>query len=259
MAVIDPASPNLLLVAEHAVSAVAIAEFVVGRHDVSHPIIRAIGRVDATYFAPSSGVQSPLDHDGFHAVPLRSDDDATANGIMLVSSPTPDLHPDVLWASRQLSRQVARLFTKRELAEMRFGQERMLLYSIITRSPTRPPHGHRRQAMIANSHAEKLFAAPEDASGGAAGCVEHAVFRRVVDERGDADGSGAPGLLLVDPLEDDLLFELLSSRRRTNVRARSSSRFSEHHRSRARPQRLRKLPDPARRASGIRDERTGSI
>src|ERR1700752_3409298 len=72
VAVIDPASPNLLLVAQHAVPAGAIAEFVIGRHGVSHPIIRAIGRVDPTSFAPSAGVQSPLVQDGFHAVPLRS-------------------------------------------------------------------------------------------------------------------------------------------------------------------------------------------
>jgi signal transduction histidine kinase len=217
VAVVDPASPNLLFVAEHGVPAATIADFAVGRHDVSHPIIRAMGRVDATYFAPSSGVHTPLGSDGFHVVPLRSDDESTAHGVMLVSSPSPELHPNVLWATRQLSRQVARLFTKRELAEMRFGQERMLLYSIIN-AVTDPIllTDTEGKLIIANTHAEKLFAAPEDASEGwrRAVALNNMLFSAALSTSAVTQTDlSRRELLLVDPLEgSDLLFELLSSR-----------------------------------------------
>ena len=59
------------------------------------------------------------------------------------------------------------------LAETRFGQERMLLYSIINAvTDPDPAHGHRRQADHRERRRRELFAAPEDASEG---------WRRAVD------------------------------------------------------------------------------
>ena len=77
---------------------------------------------------------------------------------------------------------------ERELAETRFGQERMLLYSIIN-AVTDPIllTDTEGKLIIANTHAEKLFAAPEDASEGLAprgGAQQHAVLGGAVDERG---------------------------------------------------------------------------
>ena len=79
----------------------------------------------------------------------------------------PALSADVTWLVRQLSRQLSRLLTKRELADMRFGQERMLLYSIIN-AVTDPIllTDTEGKLIIANAPAEKLLAAPEHASEG---------------------------------------------------------------------------------------------
>ena len=216
-AIVDPASPNLLLVAEHGIAASAIAEFVISRDDLNHPLIRAMDRTEPTYFPPAANVHAPLDRDGFHALPLRSEDDVPSYGLLLVSSTGPEIHPDVLWAARQLSRQSARLFTKRELADMRFGQERMLLYSIIN-AVTDPIllTDTEGKLIIANTHAEKLFAAPEDASEGwrRAVALNNMLFSAALSTSAVTQTDLARReLLLVDPLEgSDLLFELLSSR-----------------------------------------------
>jgi signal transduction histidine kinase len=217
MAVVDPASPNLLIIAEHGIATATIAEFVVDRSDATNPLIRAMSRVDPTYVAPLSGVHSPFEREGFHVIPLRSDDDGPAHGILLTTSPTPELDPVILWGTRQLSRQLVRLFTKRELAELRFGQERMLLYSIIN-AVTDPIllTDTEGKLIIANTHAEKLLAAPEDASDGwrRAVALNNMLFSAALSTSAVTQTDlSRRELLLVDPLEgSDLLFELLSSR-----------------------------------------------
>jgi signal transduction histidine kinase len=215
IAVMDPSSPHLLPIAEHGITAATLADFVIGRDDVNHPLIRAMERPEPTYFAPSSVVQSPIQPTGFHVVPLRFENGAPAQGMLLVSAPTPELHPDVLWLSRQLSKQIGRLFTT--LTEAHSGQERMLLYSIIN-AVTDPIllTDTEGKLIIANTHAEKLFAAPEDASEGwrRAVALNNMLFSAALSTSAVTQTDMARReLLLVDPLEgSDLLFELLSSR-----------------------------------------------
>jgi PAS domain S-box-containing protein len=218
VAVVDAGSPSLILIAEHGIRSSAVADFAVARHDTSHPLIRAMERVEPTYFGPSIAVIPPLDGSGFHAVPLRTDEDSTVHGLMLVGSPTPDLHPDVIWLARQLSKQMSRLLTPRGSAEAAgFGQERMLLYSIIN-AVTDPIllTDTEGKLMIANTHAEKLFAAPEDASEGwrRAVALNNMLFSAALSTSAVTQTDlSRRELLLVDPLEgSDLLFELLSSR-----------------------------------------------
>jgi PAS domain S-box-containing protein len=116
-----------------------------------------------------------------------------------------------------LSKQVARLVSRQTLAETRFGQERMLLYSIIN-AVTDPIllTDAEGKLIIANTHAEKLFAAPEDASEGwrRAVALNNMLFSAALSTSAVAHIELARReLLLVDPLEgSDLLFELLSSR-----------------------------------------------
>ena len=128
--------------------------------------------------------------------PLRGDDDPVAHGLLLASTSGPDLSPGVAWVARMLGRQVSRVLSRERLAETRFGQERMLLYSIIN-AVTDPIllTDTEGKLIIANTHAEKLFAAPEDASEGwrRAVALNNMLFSAALSTSAVApDGSGAP-------------------------------------------------------------------
>jgi PAS domain S-box-containing protein len=217
VAVIDPSSPNLLLVAEHGVPDSAVADFVIARDQGDHPLIRAMSRPDPTYFPPSSTVHSPLANYGFHAVPLRWEDDGVSYGLLLVASESPEVNSEACWLARQLAKQVARVWMRWGTAEMRFGQERMLLYSIIN-AVTDPIllTDTEGKLIVANTHAEKLFAAPDVASEGwrRAVALNNMLFSAALSTSAVTQSDlSRRELLLVDPLEgSDLLFELLSSR-----------------------------------------------
>jgi PAS domain S-box-containing protein len=206
-----------MLVAEHGISSSAIVDFVLTHDDEAHPLIAAMRRRDPSYFdGPQPAFRLPIDGP-FHAVPLRSDDNAVSHGLLLASAIGPAPHPEVLWLANILSRQMSRLLGRQTLAETRFGQERMLLYSIIN-AVTDPIllTDTEGKLIIANSHAEKLFAAPEDASEGWRRAVglNNMLFSAALSTSAVSELELARReLLLVDPLEgSDLLFELLSSR-----------------------------------------------
>jgi PAS domain S-box-containing protein len=214
----EPGSNLLHLIAEHGVSSSAVADFALTRDDEGHPLIRAMDRRQATYFSGSNHFRAPIEGRAFHAIPLRDDDSsAPRHGLLLASTMSPELHPEVAWVGRILSRQVSRLLSRHTLAETRFGQERMLLYSIIN-AVTDPIllTDTEGKLIIANSHAEKLFAAPEDASEGwrRATGLNNMLFSAALSTSAVGQTELARReLLLVDPLEgSDLLFELLSSR-----------------------------------------------
>ena len=216
VAISDPASTQLLLVADHGISSSTVADFVLTRDDEAHPLIKAMNRREATYFdSGQSAFRSPIEG-RFHAVPLRSDD-ATPFGLLLTSATGPEPDGDVLWLAGVLSKQAGRLLSRQSLADTRIGQERMLLYSIIN-AVTDPIllTDTEGKLIIANSHAEKLFAAPEDASEGWRRAVglNNMLFSAALSTSAVGDIELARReLLLVDPLEgSDLLFELLSSR-----------------------------------------------
>jgi signal transduction histidine kinase len=217
VAIAEPGTDSLLLVAEYGVSSSAIVDFSLSREEDGHPLVGAMERGGPTYFeGPSLPFRSPIDP-SFHAIPLRTDDDRGALGLLLVSTKEPGLHPEVTWLARMLARQVSRLLGRQTLAETRFGQERMLLYSIIN-AVTDPIllTDTEGKLIIANSHAEKLFAAPEDASEGwrRAVALNNMLFSAALSTSAVTQIElTRRELLLVDPLEgSDLLFELLSSR-----------------------------------------------
>jgi len=216
VAVIDPASPNLLPIAEYGLADQAISDFVLGRDDAGHPLIRAMERPEPTYFTAGT-LRSPFNGTGFHAVPLRADEDGPTHGLLLAAAESPEIHPDVVWVTRQLSKQVARLIHRSHQADAGFGQERMLLYSIIN-AVTDPIllTDTEGKLIIANTHAEKLFAAPEEASEGwrRAVALNNMLFSAALSTSAVTQTDlSRRELLLVDPLEgSDLLFELLSSR-----------------------------------------------
>jgi PAS domain S-box-containing protein len=217
IAVHDQLTGQVLLVAEYGVTSAAIVDFVLSREDTAHPLVRAMTVREPVYFDSSpASFHAPL-AGPFHAVPLRGEDDDRADGLLLTGARGPELNPEVAWLARLLGRQVSRLLSRTTLADTRFGQERMLLYSIIN-AVTDPIllTDTEGKLIIANTHAEKLFAAPEDASEGwrRAAALNNMLFSAALSTSAVAQTELARReLLLVDPLEgSDLLFELLSSR-----------------------------------------------
>ena len=209
---------EMLLVAEHGISSGAIIDFSLARDDSRHPLIEALNGPRAVFIQNLSAHHpSPLESRTFHAIPLRAEQKEIAYGLLLVSGPGPEMDADALWLGRTLGKQVSRLLGRQLLAETRFGQERMLLYSIIN-AVTDPIllTDTEGKLIIANSHAEKLFAAPEEASEGwrRAAALNNMLFSAALSTSAVGMSELARReLLLVDPLEgSDLLFELLSSR-----------------------------------------------
>ncbi len=215
--VIEPLSNEVLLVAEHGVPSGAIMEFALSRDDSKHPLIEAMSS-DAPVIVENIGpYRVPLEGRPFYALPLRADSQEPTQGLLIISGRNLSVDPEIIWVSRALGKQVSRLLSRQLLAETRFGQERMLLYSIIN-AVTDPIllTDTEGKLIIANSHAEKLFAAPEEASEGwrRAVALNNMLFSAALSTSAVGMAELARReLLLVDPLEgSDLLFELLSSR-----------------------------------------------
>lgn len=213
----EAVSSEMLLVAEHGISSGAIMDFSLNRDDTGHPLVQALASPAPLYIdGLASHHRAPLASKSFHAIPLRTEG-AEGHGLLLVSGLGRELDAETLWLGRTLGKQVSRLLGRQLLAETRFGQERMLLYSIIN-AVTDPIllTDTEGKLIIANSHAEKLFAAPEEASEGwrRAAALNNMLFSAALST--SAVGMiemARRELLLVDPLEgSDLLFELLSSR-----------------------------------------------
>jgi two-component system, cell cycle sensor histidine kinase PleC len=116
VAIAAPDGPRLLVVAAHGVkresylSHKAGAGLKIGYQDSTHPLALATNRREPTYFARASAVYPPLAGSGFHAIPLRAEGRGPAYGILLASSPSEKIAPNVSWVVEQLSRLVARLF-----------------------------------------------------------------------------------------------------------------------------------------------------
>jgi len=211
-------SNEMLLVAEHGISSGAIMDFALNRDDASHPLIQALGGPSAIYVdGLAAHHRVPLEAQAFHVIPLRAEASEPGHGLLLVSGVGSELDAETAWLGRTLGKQVSRLLGRQLLAETRFGQERMLLYSIIN-AVTDPIllTDTEGKLIIANSHAEKLFAAPEEASEGwrRAAALNNMLFSAALSTSAVGMAEMARReLLLVDPLEgSDLLFELLSSR-----------------------------------------------
>jgi PAS domain S-box-containing protein len=209
---------EMQLVAEHGISSGAIMDFTLSRDDTRHPLIEALNSPEPVYIdSLPPHHRGPLEARAFHVIPLRAESTVPAHGLLLVSGVGPTLDPDSQWLGRTLGKQVSKLLGRQLLAETRFSQERMLLYSIIN-AVTDPIllTDTEGKLMIANSHAEKLFAAPDEASEGwrRAAALNNMLFSAALSTSAVGMTELARReLLLVDPLEgSDLLFELLSSR-----------------------------------------------
>jgi PAS domain-containing protein len=218
----------MLLVVEHGVSPGAIVDFSLNREEESHPLIDAmvapgadlLRRIAAAVQVPHRG--APVSR---HPAAVRGGS-ARRIGLLLASAASRRSTRRCVGGADASQAGVAAA-QPATLAETRFGQERMLLYSIIN-AVTDPIllTDTEGKLIIANAHAEKLFAAPEDASEGwrRAVSLNNMLFSAALSTSAVTHVESARReLLLVDPLEgSDLLFELLSSRARTSGRAPTS-------------------------------------
>ena len=216
--IVEALSNEMLLVAEHGVSNAAIMDFALSREQATHPLVQALGSPEPVFITGlAAHMRAPIEARAFHAIPLRADASEPGWGLLLTSAASPEIDAESLWLGRTLGKQISRLLSRQLLAETRFGQERMLLYSIIN-AVTDPIllTDTEGKLIIANSHAEKLFAAPEDSSEGwrRAVALNNMLFSAALSTSAVSTSELARReLLLVDPLEgSDLLFELLSSR-----------------------------------------------
>jgi signal transduction histidine kinase len=216
--IVETVSNEMLLVAEHGVSTGVIMDFALSRDDTKHPLVQALSSSEPVFISSlPAHFRAPIDARAFHVIPLRAEMHEPGQGLLLASAVSPQIDSETLWLGRTLGKQVSRLLSRQLLAETRFGQERMLLYSIIN-AVTDPIllTDTEGKLIIANSHAEKLFAAPEDSSEGWRRAVglNNMLFSAALSTSAVGMSELARReLLLVDPLEgSDLLFELLSSR-----------------------------------------------
>ncbi len=230
--IVDEPETGPTLLAEHGIATSLLSELAAGTHDPAHPLGRAMRASSPSRLEPHmvsvraaalAGRLMSVIEDGdsaldtLCAIPLRSDEEAAPVGVLLVSAEPAATLPESLWVARMLGKQATRLLSGGSLAEVRFSQERMLLYSIIN-AVTDPIllTDTEGKLIIANMHAEKLFAAPDDASEGwrRAVALNNMLFSAALSTNAVAETALARReLLLVDPLEgSDLLFELLSSR-----------------------------------------------
>ncbi|HEX2444202.1 MAG TPA: ATP-binding protein [Vicinamibacterales bacterium] len=226
VATIDPGSRHLAVLAESGLTDTMAPDFSLSLEDEDHPLIRALRGRSPVFLdrAPFFFRGSP--DAAAHVVPLGSHNDEPTfdelngiGGLLVVEAASPQIDPDVLWVAEVLGHQLRRLRTPQALSETRLGQERMLLYSIIN-AVTDPIllTDTEGRLLIANTRAEKLFSAPDDASEGWRRAVglNNMLFSAALSTTAVEERPTEPArreLLLVDPLEgSDLVFELLSSR-----------------------------------------------
>ena len=213
--VFDEQRKRLVSLAEHDVEA---GDFWI---DVSeedgHPFLVSLAHREPTFF-PATPRQpaTPFGRTPFHALPLRSAHiRGPASGVLLVAWPESHLPGDVRWFGDVFGEQVARL-QSRLFPREAHGPERLFLHSILD-AVSDPilltdPDGN---LLLANARAERLFAAPDDASEGRRRAVtlNNMLFSSAL---AGANFASTPELrrelTLVDPDEgSDLLFELLTT------------------------------------------------
>jgi signal transduction histidine kinase len=124
VAIVEPAGPHLVVVAEHGVAPSSVARFPLPLQDSTHPLISAMHQTEPSCFDESSGLRIPTGAGVLHGVPLRTDDEERAHGLVIVGSGGREIPADVLWLGRLLSRQVARLLSLQHLADSRGSPER---------------------------------------------------------------------------------------------------------------------------------------
>jgi PAS domain S-box-containing protein len=195
--------------------------------DHRDPLVAALGSKSPVTFkatrANGHAVRSlpltPLGSGPMTAVPLRGIRDGvdTALGLLLLR-PAGPLNADIAWLATVLGQKLGQVRGRGSLGEevRRLRRERALFFTIIN-AVTDPIllTDTEGRLIVANSRAEKLFAATEEESEGRRRAVElnNMLFSAALSRTAVEDAAPeARELLLVDPSDgSDLLFEVLST------------------------------------------------
>jgi PAS domain S-box-containing protein len=164
------------------------------------------------------GRSSLLGPGAFTAVPLRGvrEDGDVALGLLLLRSTGP-MHSDVAWLLTVLGQKIDQVRGRGSLAEdvRKLRRERALFFTIIN-AVTDPIllTDTEGRLIVANSRAEKLFAATEEETEGRRRAVRlnNMLFSAALSRTAVEQAAGARELVLVDPSDgSDLMFEVLST------------------------------------------------
>jgi PAS domain S-box-containing protein len=196
--------------------------------DIRDPLVAALSSAVPVVFKPGRGnghatralPTTALGANTFTAIPMRSmrEKSGASLGLLLLRPPGPAT-PEVAWLATVLGEKIDQVRGRGSLSEevKRLRRERALFFTIIN-AVTDPIllTDTEGRLIVANSRAEKLFAAGEEENEGRRRAVSlnnmlfsAALSRGAMTETGGPD---ARELVLVDPSDgSDLMFEVLST------------------------------------------------
>ena len=195
--------------------------------DSDDTLVSALSAAEPLAFKPSRSnghpgrvlPPTPLGNAPFTAIPLRGVREAADEaslGLLLLRQPSGN-EADIHWAATVLGQKIEQIRGRGSLAEevRKLRRERALFFTIIN-AVTDPIllTDTEGRLIVANSRAEKLFAASEEESEGRRRAVElnNMLFSAALSRTAVDVPSEARELLLVDPSDgSDLLFEVLST------------------------------------------------
>jgi signal transduction histidine kinase len=217
---VDPANANLVGLAGHGLGRFSVRDFRLELDQRGHPLINVLTRLQPTVI-PQNGYTDAtgIPQVPYLAVPLHSPvvDEEPRLGVLLVSPVLPHVVREARWVADVLGPRIAHLRAYRGYAEnqRRLDRDRNLLQAVIdaVSDPILLTDTEGRM-LIANSAAERLFAAKEGESEGRqrAVALNNMLFSAALSWNAATVEPMRRELLLVDPNEGaDLLFELISA------------------------------------------------
>jgi signal transduction histidine kinase len=219
-AAVDAANANLVGLAGHGLDRFKASEFRLELERRDHPLVSVLTRLQPT-IAPQNGHSESLGipQVPYLAVPLHSPvvDEEPRLGVLLVNPVLPRVVREARWVADVLGPRIAHLRAYRGYADSqrRLDRDRNLLQGVIdaVSDPILLTDTEGRM-LIANSAAERLFAAKEGESEGRqrAVAMNNMLFSAALSWSAASSEPLRRELLLVDPNEgSDLLFELISA------------------------------------------------
>ena len=222
---VDGESNMLVGIAGHGVRNEDVGLFSWPMTDTEDPLVAALSASEPLTFRPTRAnghpgrvlPPTPLGTAPFTAIPLRGARSGGEASLGLLLLRHQSANGDVTWAAAVLGQKIEQIRGRGSLAEevRKLRRERALFFTIIN-AVTDPIllTDTEGRLIVANSRAEKLFAASEEESEGRRRAVElnNMLFSAALSRTAVDMPSEARELLLVDPSDgSDLLFEVLST------------------------------------------------